>query len=290
MNQKIRRPAKVFQQRSVKYIYQTIHSALERAVKNRVILLNPAKHVELPKQEKKEMRPFTKEELSLFFKASKEDRHFVIFFLAVSTGMRRGENLGLTWDNINFEKGTIDIKKQLVRSSEQKRLILKYLKTKTSIRTVKVTAEVMELLKNHKKEQNKKKLMLGPHYNQDCDLVFATDNGTFLEPNNMVSRHFKEVIKKHNKKIKEKAKKEGLSMEDIKHEKLPLIRFHDLRHTYATLSLEAGIDLATISKNLGHSSYAITADTYSHMTDTIKSDAAEVICGVVTGCLKKNSL
>ena len=68
---------------------------------------------------------------------------------------------------------------------------------------------------------------------------------------------------------------------------LPTIRFHDLRHTYATLSLEAGVDLATISKNMGHSSYAITADTYSHMTNTIKAEAAEKICSLVTECLEK---
>ena len=137
--------------RTVKYIYQTIHSALEQAVKERVLLLNPAKHVELPKQEKKEMRPFTKEELSVFFEACEENRHFIIFFLAVATGMRRGEVFGLTWDNVNFETGTIEIKKQLIRSKDHG-FVLKDLKTKKSKRALKVTADVLDRLKNYKRE------------------------------------------------------------------------------------------------------------------------------------------
>lgn len=129
--------------------------------------------------------------------------------------------------------------------------------------------------------------MLGPYYCQKYDLVFATDHGTFLDPKNLVARHFKKLIETHNQMIREKAKKKNISKENVDDKLIPVIRFHDLRHTYATLSLEAGTDLSIVSKNLGHSSYAITADTYSHMTDKIKDEAAEKICAVITDCLEK---
>lgn len=272
--------------RTVKYVYQTLHASLEQAVKERQLVYNPAEHVELPKQVKMEMRPFTEDELSRFFTAAKGNRFFTLFVLAVASGMRRGELLALTWDNICFQEGLIDVKKQLVRSKEHG-LIIKGLKTKKSRRTIEVSKDVMEMLKDHKKKQNEKKLLLGPHYHQEHDLVFATDDGKPIDPKNMVTRHFDKVIERHNKNVDKKAKEKGSSPDEITIQKIPKIRFHDLRHTYATLSIEQGIDLATVSKNLGHSSYAITADTYSHMTAKIKSDAAEKICAVVTSCIEK---
>ena len=255
--------------RTVKYIYQTINAGLRQAVKERLIYYNPAEHVELPKQESKEMRTFTVEELKRFFEVAKDSPHYTAYYLDLATGLRRGELLGLRWKDIDLEKETLSVWQQLVKSREKPRLKLKETKTPKSKRTVKLDPATIALLKFHKKRQEKLRESLGeycskvnPDGYQDQDLVFCIGNGKPIDPDNF-RRHFNLILEKAE---------------------LPRARIHDLRHTYATLALEAGVDIKTLQESLGHTSIAITGDIYGHVTDRMREEAASKVGGVLAGC------
>ena len=265
--------------RSVKYIYQTLNAALRQAVKERVIAFNPAEHCELPRQERKEMRVLNVKELGIFFETAQETSpHFVALYLDVTTGLRRGELLGLTWDCVDLKEGIITVKQQ-VTISKEKGPVLTGLKTEKSRRKIKLDTDTLGLLKFHQKRQENKQKMLGDEY-QDNGLVFAMDDGKPINPRTF-TKHFEGIIEKHNNKVEQTGKEKKLPSEKIEAMKLPKTRLHDLRHLHATLALESGIDLKTVSSNLGHASISITADVYGHVTEKMKDDAATKIGAAV---------
>ena len=250
--------------RSVRYIYQAINGCLNQAVKERIIPYNPAEYCELPRQEYKEIKVFSQEQLKKFLQVAKEKSpHYAAFYLDIATGLRRGELLGLKWDDIDFEKRSISVTRQLVRSKKDG-LIFKSLKTKKSKRTITVDNTIITVLKVHKTKQNKTKLALGELF-QDSNLLFCTDFGTPLEPRNFY-RHFCLLLEKAT---------------------LPHIRLHDLRHLYTTIALESGVDLKTVSSILGHSSIKLTGDIYAHITDKMQTEAAIRVGNTIADCIKK---
>lgn len=247
--------------RTVKYIYTTLNMALKQAAKERLIAYNPAEGTELPKQTKKEMKTLTRQEVAQFLQVAKESRHYPAFLLELAAGLRRGELLAVKWETIDFSKRTLSIKEQLVRAKEG--LKFKGLKTVKSRRTLTLPSDIIEMLRIHKKRQAELKLMLGPAY-EDNDLLFCTEDGKPLDPKNFV-RHFKGLLKKA-----------GLD-----------VRFHDLRHTFATLSLEAGIPVKTVQDMLGHTTSAMVMDVYGHVTQDMHEAAAATIGEVLAECIKK---
>ncbi len=272
--------------RTVKYIYSTIQSALGQALKERLIPYNPADAVELPKQTKKEIETLTQEEVSKFLSTAKEDKadlirrarteetktiftyqsslYYNLFYLELASGLRRGELLGLVWDDIDFENEVINVKRQLVRSKE-KGLILKNPKTEGSIRVIKIDNITAKKLKTHKVNQSKVKLILtDERFKNTNNLVFCNEEGKPIDPRNL-ARHFDFLLKKA----------------EIRH-----FRLHDLRHTHATLSLEAGADMKSMQERLGHTTFKTTADTYSHVTKKMAEKAANIIGGVLEACEK----
>ncbi len=243
--------------RVIKYIYSTLQSALKQAVKERLITHNVADAIELPKQKKQEMKILTKENISVFMETAKNSIHYPAFLLELSTGLRRGELIGLRWEDIDFHNGILRVKQQIVRC--KKGLIISEPKTEKSKRTISLHKGILEKLKEHKKHQNELKLLLGPAY-QDNGLVFCTEDGKPLDPRNFV-RHFESVLKKAG----------------LKH-----IRFHDMRHTFATMALQSGIPAKTIQEFLGHSTISVTMDTYSHVTPEMQSEAANIIGNILS--------
>lgn len=247
--------------RSVKYIYQTLNTALQQAKKERIINYNPAEAVELPKGENKEMKTLSVDELKIFLETAKSSPLYPAFILVFYTGLRRGELLGLSWSDINFNNGTLTVRKQLVKGKKYKDT-----KTPKSRRTITLHKDAIEVLKNHKKKQNEIKLILGQTY-QDNGFVFCTDDGKPLDPDNF-SKHFQRILKRAG---------------------IPKSRFHNTRHTFATLALEAGVELKTVQEILGHSSISITGDIYSHVTAKMQEEAANKVGGVMADCIKNNS-
>ncbi len=239
--------------RTVIYIYTTLHAALNQAVKEKILPYNVAEPVEVPKQKKKEIKPYDKDQVNKLLNTAKNTFYYTPLFLELSTGLRRGELIGLKWRDLNFENQILFIKRQLIRTQEDG-LIFKDPKTEDSVREIKLNDKVIAELKSHKIKQNENKLYMGEKY-QDHNLLFCQENGKPLNPRNFM-KGFKDIIKKAG---------------------LPDIRFHDLRHGFATLSLENGVPAKTIQDILGHSTISTTLDTYSHVTEEMQEDAANII-------------
>ena len=250
--------------KSVRYIHTVIHSALEQAKKEGMVTINPADAVKLPKREQKEIKYLDTEGVAKFLAAAKDSKYFVAFFLALNTGMRRGELLGLRWKDIDFEAGQLTVNQGLVRVSGQG-LVFQEPKTKLSNRVINLAPAVVQVLKEHKKKQAEYRLMVGGIYRKDLDLVFANEIGEPLDPR-AFTRVFERVIKKA-----------GLD-----------VTFHGLRHTFATIALEQGVDVKTIQETLGHHSSAFTMDVYSSVTAKMKREAADKV-GNLLASLAENS-
>ncbi|MFW6271351.1 MAG: tyrosine-type recombinase/integrase [Bacillota bacterium] len=241
-------------ERTVEYIYITLHAALEKAVKDDLIVKNVSEGVDLPKDnddlEKDKLHTWNRKQVNKFLEVAVDQKYFILHLLALKTGMRQGELLGLKWEYINLDRNRLDVKQQLARTDEG--LIFKKVKTKSGNRTIPITDDVVNELKRHKIEQNENKLALGETYN-DNDLVGCNSIGNPIDHRNLV-RDFKKAVEKAE---------------------LPEIRYHDLRHTFATNFLETGGDITVLQRMLGHSSITVTIDTYSHITEDMLNSAAE---------------
>ncbi len=237
--------------RTVNQIHRTLNKALNEAVKWRVIPYNVCSAVAPPKCISKEMNVLTLEQVDQLLDSAKGDRFEALYALAVTTGMRRGELLGLKWSDVDLKVGSVWVKRSLVLIRGG--LVFVPPKSAKSRRSITLTSGVVEALKKHKAyqdEERRKKCWL------ENDLVFLTTVGTPIYPHHFVRRYFKELLKKAN---------------------LPEIRFHDLRHTCATLLLTKGIHPKIVQELLGHSSISITLDTYSHVLPNLQEKAVQAM-------------
>ncbi|MBQ9347959.1 MAG: site-specific integrase [Oscillibacter sp.] len=175
------------------------------------------------------------------------DKFELLFKIDLFTGMRRGEILGLKWDCVDFDKGTITISTQL--QTHKGEYFFSSTKNRRS-RTIVPASRVMEYLKEQRRKQAADHLLAGELW-EDTGLVFTNEAGGYL-PFTTVRRHFKQIAKKIGS---------------------PDARFHDIRHTYAVNSIRAGVDIKTISENMGHATVAFTLDVYGHVTDEMRRDS-----------------
>jgi integrase len=226
---------------TVRKIHSTLHKALSQAVSDGMVPRNAA-DVKAPRPTPEEMRPLSEAEARAFLEAAREtgDRFEALYVLAIATGLRRGELLGLRWDDVDLKRGTLRVGRALVR--EGGRHVLGETKTRRGRRQINLTPRTVNALKTHRKNQLEEKIRRTGLY-QDHGLVFASGVGTPLNPENLVKRSFKPLLKKAG---------------------LPEIRFHDLRHTCATLLLGRGVHQKFVQELLGHATIAMTLDTYSH--------------------------
>ncbi len=245
--------------KTVRYIHTILSGALSQAVKENIIQFNPATATEPPRQEKKEIQPFTANDARNFLKLIKDEDIYSIVYMDLGTGLRRGEILGLKWRDLDLKTKTITIRRSLVQINGQPQL-QEDTKTQASKATVRIPDGVVEVLKKVSKEQAKNKLAMGEAY-LDQNYIFCRSDGTPFRPD-YVYRRFKKLSKKHG---------------------FPEARFHDLRHTFCTLLLEAGEDLSTVSKLARHSSYSVTADIYGHLTKNMQDTAANKMDAILKG-------
>ena len=227
---------------SVSYIrgmHNMLKSCLNSAVEEWLILRNPALGCKLPKAEKKEMKVLTQEQLGSYLAAADRRGLLPMFFLELTTGLRKGELVPLLWSDVDVENRTISITKQAYRMKGGMKV--QPPKTDNSMRKIALSAETMELLKQeHDKHPGNPYLFPSPV------------SGGMYHPDS--------VVKLHQKILKDAG--------------LEHIRFHDLRHTFATLALQNGIDVKTVSSMLGHSSAGFTLATYTHTTNKVQEQAA----------------
>ncbi len=238
-----------------------LKAMLAQAVKEGYILRNYCDLVNLPKLNKAtKINYFTREEQEKFLIACEDHRFKVLFYFALYTGMRMGEILGLTWDNIDLKNNIIHVKQSLMHTNiieengdKSRKILLQAPKTPTSIRDIPIPLKLSQLLKEHRKIYNKNKIAFTGSINTKENFVFVTSNFTPIHHSNL--------------------RKEFISV--LNKAKISKIKFHGLRHTYATRLFEENVPIKTVQALLGHSNINTTMNIYTHVTDNMKSNAIE---------------
>ena len=231
--------------KTVRNINQVISSAMDLAVAQKIILTNPTNACELPKAEHKEMQTVPAEQLSAFLEEAKRSGVYEMYYIELATGLRRGELLGLKWQDIDWENGIIKVRRQVARVDGQ--IVEAPLKTKNSYRAVSISPQAIEVLREQKRKTND-------------TYVFPSPNGGPISPDS-VNNMLKRVLERAG---------------------IPKVRFHDLRHTFATIALQNGVDIKTVSGMLGHFSAGFTLDTYAHVTTAAQKEAAQTMGNILS--------
>lgn len=234
--------------KTVRNINQIISSAMELAKSHRLIPTNPTETCALPKMEHREMKTLTADQLNSFLREAKESGVYEMYYLELATGLRRGELLGLKWDDIELTNGAIHVRRQIARINGE--VVEAPLKTKNAYRTLSIGPDAISILKT---------LCI----NSKDDYVFPSPTGGPISPDSVL--HMLHRV--------------------LERAGLPKVRFHDLRHTFATLALQNGVDVKTVSGMLGHFSAGFTLDTYAHVTTAAQRQAANTMGTVLSGAL-----
>jgi integrase len=245
--------------RSVNYLRVVLRAALNQARKWSLVSRNAAELVEPPRWERFRIEPLSPEQARALLEAVKGHRLEALYAVALSCGLRMGEVLGLSWQDTDLENSRMTVSQALQRQ-KGRGLLLTETKTDRSRRTLALPAPLVAALRAHRIQQLEERLAAGSRW-QDSGLVFTSGVGTPLEPRNFF-RSFKIALNKAG---------------------LPDIRFHDLRHSAASLMLAQGVPLRVVMEVLGHSSISLTADTYSHVMPSLVQDATAKVAGVLFG-------
>jgi integrase len=202
------------------------------------------------------MQTWSKEQLRAFLDAVRDERLSPLWHVIAMTGMRRGEAIGLRWSDVDLEVGRLSVRRALIPINRE--VVVSEPKTAKGRRAVALDAGTVEVLKSQAARQLDEQKEWDEAW-VETGLVFTAANGAALDPES-VSRYFRQAVKKAM---------------------LPKIRLHDLRHTHATLALQAGIHPKVVSERLGHATVSITLDTYSHAIPAMQEEAAALIAGLV---------
>ncbi len=238
---------------SVNKLHVTLHKALDQAVRWRMVPRNVAEAVSAPRPSPPEMSTLSPDETRRLLEAARGDRLEALYVLAVHAGMRQGELLALKWQDVDLENRRLSVRRTITVS--EGRMLLGEPKTKKSRRTISLTDAAVRALRGHLARQLEWIEQVGDLYG-DQGLVFASEVGTPLNPSNLRTRSFAALLGRAN---------------------LPRIRFHDLRHTCATLLLGRNVHPKYVQELLGHANIAITLDTYSHVIPGMGDQAARAM-------------
>ena len=240
--------------KTVKNVKIALQSCLQKAEDEELISGNPVKGVKLPKLQKKEMKTLKVNELSAFLNETIRSDCYEFYFLEITTGLRLGEILALEWEDLDEENKTIRVNKQVRRSKNGMEVSTP--KTQASIRTISISTECLTLLKGLKAKQPVGTKLMFP----------SPVTGSYYDPKSVTYRLHR---------IQRRAG-------------VPQIRFHDLRHSFATLSIEQGMDIKTISYMLGHTDAGFTMNTYMHVTDSMQQNVADTMGELLTSKKDEN--
>lgn len=244
---------------SIKKLHGLIKDALDEGIGFGDISKNVANAVTPPRVKKVKFEVWNENQLKIFLDAAKNNRFYVVFELAASTGMRIGEILGLRWVDVDLDNSKLSIRQAYTKAHEGYEF--NEPKTASGERSIALFPDTVNLLRLHKEKQDREKEKNKTFYN-DHGLVIQTHIGTPVSPRNL-SREYYKILDK---------------LKDIPH-----IRFHDLRHTHATLLLKRGVHAKIVQERLGHSSINITLDTYSHVLPGLQEAALKSLGGSIIG-------
>jgi integrase len=238
--------------RTVQYIHVTLHKALKQAVNDGLVKRNVCEAVKPPQLRREEIKPLTSKQAKLLLKTIRGDRLEALYVVGITAGLRQGELLGLKWEDADLKRGTLQVRRTL-SGLKNGQPIFGSPKTARSKRSIQLTEKAVEALKRHRELQVEEEQRLAGLW-QDHGLVFATRVGTPINRRNLVIRSLRPLLDRAG---------------------LPKIRFHDLRHTCATLMLCGGIHPKVVQELLDHASVTITLDTHSHVLPSMQGEAAE---------------
>ena len=236
--------------RTVEYHHRILSEALSHALKMGLIVRNVADVVDPPHPRRKAIQTLGVADIPRFLKSAQESPYYAVFSTALFTGMRLGELLGLRWRDVDLGLASLSVVQALYKRSGVCEIIKP--KNTSSQRQVALSPTLVAILQQHRATQETHRILIGKHLDED-DLVFAYSDGRPLDPGT-VTHTFSKVLSKTG---------------------LPHIRFHDLRHTHATLMLKAGVHPKVVSERLGHANIGITLDTYSHVVPGLQEVAAQ---------------
>jgi integrase len=246
---------------SLQHTHVVLRKALSDAVKGahgpKLLQRNPADDVARPRRERIEMHVWSAEELRAFLEHTEDDRLHAAYVLAATTGLRRGEILGLRWGDLNLEAGQIAVRRARVAAGYK---VNEVMPKSGRGRTVALDAATCAVLHRWRIRQSEERLAWGGAW-RDTGFVFTREDGEGVHPQSL-SQSFER---------------------SVRGSRLPVIRFHDLRHTHATLMLGAGVHPKVVQERLGHASIQITLDTYSHVMPGMQADAAARTGALVFG-------
>ncbi|HEY5473623.1 MAG TPA: tyrosine-type recombinase/integrase, partial [Candidatus Limnocylindrales bacterium] len=244
---------------TVHHVHACLHKACKDAVRWGHISRNPLDAADPPRKKgdgTREMQTWTKEQLKAFLGAVSDERLSPLWHTIAMTGMRRGEAIGLRWSDVDLENARLSVLRALIPINRE--VVVSEPKTAKGRRVIALDPGTVEVVKAQAARQLDDQTQADDAW-VETGLVFTAENGTALDPES-VSRYFRQAVKQ--------------SM-------LPKIRLHDLRHTHATLALQAGVHPKVVSERLGHATVSITLDTYSHAIPAMQEEAAALIAGLV---------
>ena len=246
--------------RTVQMVHIVIHRSLKQAVKVGILNRNPDEATNPPKPKRREMEFLDEAQVQKLLIAAEQSqqRHLALYQLAVSSGMRQGELLGLKWSDISWVNHQIQIKRQLKRLPKNG-FEFAPPKTKSGVRTIAVGEQIISGLQKHRKLISAEMHSWSDDV-EDHDLVFPNPQGHPTNSRYLLTQ-FKQLLREAN---------------------LPILRFHDLRHTAATLMLNKGIPVLVVARRLGHAKPSITLDIYGHLVPSMQTQAAELMDEVIT--------
>jgi integrase len=246
--------------KTVRYVHGILRKALADAVRWNLVQRNAADFADPPKVGAvgREMRTWSADELRAFLEHIAGERLYVAYLLAASTGMRRGEVLGLRWRDVDLDAARLSVRQSIVSVAYE----IKFAEPKTarSRRSIALDQRTIAALRAWRKVQLEDRMLLGDDY-ENSGLVFTREDGRFVHPD-----RFSQLFDKY-------VEKAGLRR----------IRLHDLRHTHATLALAAGVHPKVVSERLGHATVAFTLDVYSHAVPALQEEAADRVAALVFG-------
>ncbi len=242
--------AKKLAPKTVREVHSVLHVSLERAVKTKLLIFNPANNCDLPRVDQREARALNHEQLASYQAAAIGSLVDLLIRLAAALGARRGELLALRWDDLNWDASTIRIERSLYQVKQK--LGIKPTKNRTA-RVISIPASLMEYLRIHKEQQDHNRALVGSAYRGDLNLIFANPAGEYLLPGS---------VTRAARRIAEKAGLSGLQ---------PM---HGLRHTHASILLHEGVPVASVAARLGHRDAFTTAKVYQHALPNTDQDVA----------------
>jgi len=245
--------------KTVRNLHGMMHRSLADAVKWRKLATNPADSADQPRNATPEQQAWTGDQLRRFVEAASTDRCAALWRLLATTGMRRGELLGLRWQDVDLDTGTVTVRHTMTMVGG--RPAVGTPKTAAGVRRVALDAGTTAALRSWRKQQNADRLLMGSGWQNTLGLISTEADGTPIHPQ-VMSRRFRAIVAAAG---------------------LPAIRFHDVRHTYATAALAAGVPVKVLSSRLGHADVSVTLRIYAHVLPGDDEAAAALVAAQIFG-------